>query len=373
MAATYELRIYDHTGVELSRIALTGTGKVGCSRYVNKPGLLSVWLPGNHAALADLEYRGMVELWRQDLAHGIANHRIFGGLYLNTHWEQPTDAARILLTCPGYPWWLWTRTVAWQDAVTNRTSFAGVPGETILKTLVKYNITSLATVVNSRLRDGTNDPAPYIVVDTDLGAGTTQDLNINSGDKLLDTLTKFAPISGGDWDLLRTATRQWTFYFYPGQRGTDRTSSLTFSLANANMGQPVYDFDKSIEGTVAITGGQGKGADRDWVFRNGADYSASNDIEFFVNATQVAKGNTTGLNAAGDNAAWLARVKQAFGFRIQPNENFVFEKDFDWGDKATAVNAFTGASSNVKIAGMDIALEENGDEVLSGTIETGWL
>jgi hypothetical protein len=383
MTVHYELRIYDHLGSERSRLALTDNfGKLGVKLSLDAVGMLTWWMPATHPAFADLEKRGMVEIWRYDdnPAHNISNHILFGGLYLKAHLEQP-NAKLVQVTVPDYKWWLNTRQVAWYDGFANRNKFSAVAGETIYKTLVNYNLTSLATVVNGRLRDGTNDPAPYIVVEADGAHGPSTDLSANASQKVGNTLTGLAP-AVGDFDLVRTGAHQWTFVWgclhhtalpYTYAAATDLSSSLTFSVGQGNMAEPVDELDYINEETAIITGGQGQGSDRDYVTRNGPDYSASNDVEGFYNATRFPKGDINGLNSAGDVEGYNRRVRESLIFRPQETEACLFERDFWLGSKATAISQLTGLSQVVKITDVTIDLDDQGNQKLGGTMETGWI
>jgi len=95
MAVHFEVRIYSAVGAERSRIALTDNfGKLGVKLSLDAMGMLTWWMPATHPAFADLEKRGLVELWRFDdnPDHSITNHILFGGLYLGYHWSKRYQA-----------------------------------------------------------------------------------------------------------------------------------------------------------------------------------------------------------------------------------------------------------------------------------------
>jgi hypothetical protein len=383
MAIHYELRIYDHVGAERSRLALTDNfGKLGVKLSCDAMGMLTWWMPSTHPAFADLEKRGLVELWRFDdnPLHQISNHILFGGLFLGYHWEQQ-DTKLVQALVPDYKWWLRTRMVAWPSAVTNRTKFSAVAGETIYKTLVNYNLTSNATVVNGRIRAGTADPAPYIVVEADGAHGTVQDLSCNPANRLLDVLVNLAP-STGDFDLVRTATHAWTFTWgcmhhsglpYTYAAATDRHTTLAFSVPLGNMAQPVDELNWIDEESVIIAGGQGTDADRDYVSRSGPDYAASNDVEGFYNASRIPKGDTNGLNSAGDAEGYKRRVREGLTFQAQETEACLFERDYFLGDKAAAISPVSGSTLTIKAVDVTIDLDDQGNQKITPTMEAGWI
>ena len=108
--------------------------------------------------------------------------------------------------------------------------------------------------------------------------------------------------------MLLTGARAWEFRYYPGQLGTDRTSTVIFSLNRGNMASPRLTRERRNAATVAIVGGQGEESDRAVVVRTGANYSVDWDVETFYNASSFS--TDEGLNSAGD--AVLIEREQLF-------------------------------------------------------------
>jgi len=248
-----------------------------------------------------------------------------------------------------------TRIVAYPAMLANKAYFSAAKAETIMKALVAANITSAATVANSRVRDGTNWPSTVISVEADAAGGNTTEWYC-AQENLLETLQKLATIAGGDFDLIKTAVNAFEFRFYAGQLGTDRSASVFFSLGHGNMGDPVYTYDRSSEATVAIVGGQGEESAREFVARTGTDYAAGNDIEIFAPATDVDAGNTAGLNSAGDAVVAEKRARETFSFKVLQTPAIRFGSEYFLGDLVTAVNPYTGASVTQRIAGVSLDL-----------------
>jgi len=184
------------------------------------------------------------------------------------------------------------------------------------------------------------------------------------GDNLLESLQKLAMLAGDDWNLVKTGANAFEFRYYAGQMGTDRTASVFFSVALDNMGDPVYRYDRSKEGTVAAVWGQGEEDLRDYVTREGPDFSTANDVEFYVSATQVDYGDTAGLNAAGDQACDEARAREVFSFRALQNLSSIYQVHYGLGDLVTARNPFTGSEVAVKVVGVVLGVNGDGEEVL---------
>ncbi len=192
-----------------------------------------------------------------------------------------------------------------------------------------------------------------------------------SNDNLLASLQALALIGGGDFDLVKSDLNSdalnWDFRFYLGQLGTDRHTTLTFAIGRGNMIQPVRELNLQDEMTIAIVGGLGQDADRDYLTRTGANYSANNHIEMFVSSTGA---TTAGRQAAADKRLATVEARELFDFGIKQTDSCVFKKDFDLGDLATAVDPFTGATSTTKINAVTVELSEDGTELISGECST---
>jgi hypothetical protein len=210
---------------------------------------------------------------------------------------------------------------------------------------VRYNaVAADATTANGRDR---NAPNHGISIQTDAGGGNTLSVNTGSRKNLLSVLHDIQPLAGGDFDLVRTGANAWQFRFYAGGLGTDRTSSLVFAKPRGTMADMRYELRRSQEATAAVVGGQGEGEARTFVVRTtGPNYSAANDIETFVAATNVPQGTaseTAQLNAAGDARLQELAARPTFSFRPLTTEALRYRRDFELGDRATAYHPRVGS------------------------------
>lgn len=363
--AWHELRLFTPAGVEIARVS--DFEWLSCSKRVNAPGFLQCQLRSDHWALEDLEHRGLVEHWRADPDFGVDWYRHFSGVYLDQDrslFEVPTAVMRAW----GDEVMFRRRIVNYPADVSDRSKFLSTPAETIMKSLVQYNVTSDATTGNGRKRDGTNWPATVISVETDAAGGNTKNWYCH-GEILLETLQELAQIAGGDFALVKTGANAWEFRFYAGQLGSDRTGRVTFALQYDNIGDPRWRLDRSNEGTVACVWGQGEASARDYATRTGPDYGSDNDIEFYVAATDVALGDTDGLNARGDVALDERRAKALSSFRAMLNEGTVYQRDFDLGDLVRAVNPFTGTVTTPKVVAVHLALDKEMVETIEPELQ----
>lgn len=348
MTAVYEIRTYTPAGVLLDRF--TDYLSLACRKVVNGTGLLSLELPGDHRTISKISHRSHIEVWKKDPELGISWFQYFGGLYLAQN-RKFEDHKTFKAAIPGYNWLLNSRIINWPANTANRTKFTAVKAETIAKTLFTYNIGSGATVANGRKREGT---ITGMTADADQARGNTLDW-FCFGDKLLVTLQKLAKVGGGDFNLVKTGTNTFTFYWYPGQLGTDRTSTVVFSLKKGNMGNPEYNYDRIEEQTVACVWGKGPDDSRAYATRTGADYSAGNDIEQYVDARDI--DTDSGLNTRGDEKNIEARARESFTFDVLQTPRSQYDVHYFLGDKVTGINPFTGSSSVLKIWASTVSSE----------------
>lgn len=250
------------------------------------------------------------------------------------------------------------RIVAWPAATANRSKFTSAKAETIMKTLVEYNAGASATTGNGRHRTGT---ITGISTAADAAGGNTLDWYCAHA-ILLETLQKLALVAGGDFDLVKTGAQAWEFEFYPGQLGTDRSGEVVFALDYDNMANPRFRTGRLGEKTVAIVGGQGEDSQRDITVRTGANYSSSNDIEVFVDAREIDKGNTAGLQAKGDQELEALRALDQFDFDVLQTAVGAYGRHYFLGDLVTVVSPFTGAASDRKVRSVTVTVDQQRHE-----------
>lgn len=347
----YRLDIHTATGVKVAEV--TDFLSLSYRRQVNAPGLLSFTLPAGHRAVAQLEDKAQIAVYRRNAAMGLGWTADFWGL-LRAQRRWYTDHDRFEARCPGLLTMLSWRVVAWPAGEANRSSFSSVPAETVMKTLVSSNAGASATTANGRIRDGT---ITGLSVQADGGGGNPVSIDC-AWDNLLAVLQKIAAIGGGDFDLIKTGAQAWEFRWYLGQRGTDRTASVLFALERGNMAEPESEDDRLDERTVAVVGGQGEGNQRTVVVRTGSGYAVDNDIELFVDARNDT--TTNGLNASGDARLRETRAKRAFRFKVLQTPACYYGVHYGLGDLVRA--QYGGVNAIQKITAVSVSLDQDGSE-----------
>lgn len=324
---------------------------------VHQVGVMRGELNGNLAMLSDLAHLDLVELWKADPDAGQDWARFFSGEFISPKWMQPTTRS-FQFSVAGDLRKLRSREILWRAGSTNRTKFISAAGETIMKTLATYNCTSQAIISNGRLVDGT---IAGVSVEADLGRGNVTNWYCFA-DNLLESLTALARIAGGDFNLVKTAEAAWEFRYYPGQLGTDRRAEVLFAMERNNMAEPEYEVERWDEATVAVAGGRGDDADREFRSRTGANYSAANHVESFVNATSVEKGDLNGLDAMADKELGARQARESFSFRVVQTASCRFAVHYGIGDLVTVRNPFTAADSVQKVKTLYLGLKNSGEE-----------
>lgn len=342
------------------------------SKRVNQNSFWSMLLGGEHSLAGIIADKYLLEVRRRVIDWGIAWYTDFYGVYREPQVYNSNDLDFFRANGQSQLGVLDWRIVAYEADTDGKSSFTGDQAEDIAKAIVLYNATASATTGNGRHRNGA---ITNFTITNEAGSGggdTITSLGVTNK-LLLDALSKCTGTKGGgDIDLIYTGSPgspSWEFRWYEGQRGTDRSADVRFMLNFGNMLDPKYILDRQRERTIAIVGGKGEESQRDYVIRSGANYSAANDLEMFVSATGVQKGNTTALNAAGDRKLDDRQARDRFDFvPVQAAGSAYGEHYCVTGDIGDLVYARYDAPQYgtiegiFKITGVDVAIDNRGSQ-----------
>lgn len=354
MSTQYQLRIYSRTGV-LQHV-ITDMLQLSYVREVNAAGMLAVALPAASEAILDLQLDSQIEVWRANVAQGIDWYCDFYAFWRGETRQANDDGTAIyMMQCPGQLSLLSRPIVAYRAGTANRSQFALARAETIAKTLVGYNATSLGTTADGRVRNVT---LAGISIEVDGARGNDIELSC-TWRNLLDVLADITAIGGGDIDLVKTGAATWDFCWYPLTRGTDRRGAVVFALEWGNIASPRLVRSHLQERTVAIVAGQGQDADRTVVVRTGANYTAAyNDTETLVDARNLAA--TAALQGAGDAAMVDQRAHNELSFTVLQVPQTLYGKHYFLGDLVTA--RYETVVATKKIKRVTVAVQADGSE-----------
>lgn len=367
MGAEYQLRIIDTAGA--TQAVITDFVALTYTRVLNQPGLIAFSLRDDHPALAYVTHNNQVEVWRKndDIGLDWGSSAEFVGIIRSLVWR--TDEVTTLdVQAVGVMSILSWRVVAYRAGILLRSDFVDDPPETVMKEIVRYNCTSSGTTTDGRARAATTSGKISnlytVTVETDLGRGTA----ITKGcawDNVLEALQDIQLTAVADFDLVKTAATTFQFRYYPGQRGTDRTASLVFSLERGNMVAPSFIDSRIEEKTSAIIGGKGEAQQRAVSVATGANYTTSRDIEMFADATQA---DTADARVdVGEARLKQLQQKSKFTFSVLQAPNAYYGVHYTLGDKVTAV--YRGVSSTQKVRAVSVQFDDSQGETISVEFE----
>ena len=260
MSVSYTVIAYSSAGTRLSYS--DDVLSLDCTRAVNGIDIFNLTYLTTANSVQYLVAGSIVEVYRQDPDAGITSYREFSGIVREIV-RTVTDTDITAIRAVGFTALLADRIVAYRAGVANRSTFSAVPAETVLKTLFDYNVGANATTGNGRLLSGVLSGAT-----TTASAGTGNVISIAChADNLLSAMQAIQEVGGGDFDVIYTAPATYAFTWYLGQRGTDRSASVIFSIPNGSIGQLTTTYSAIQDTTAAIVGGQGEGVDRVYAVR----------------------------------------------------------------------------------------------------------
>lgn len=357
MSVEYKIEQYNSSGAKTATI--TDHLYLSYTKPVNGPGTYKYALPENHRSISLLDLDSQIEIWRRNQALGVDWYCDYYGFWRDYDWETDDQGkTRFVAMGPGQMHLLSRRHILFYTETNNKSSFDSVDGETVMHTLVKYNATSDATTGNGRLRNGA---ITGVSVATDQSRGNTVSWDC-AYKNLLGELQKLSEVAGGDFDLVKVGAQAWEWRFYPGQLGTDRSASVTFSRGLGNMGLPRLKVRRTQEATVALAGGQGTTSSRNYAIRTGATYSASNDIETFVDARNGI--TSTALQALADERLAATEPQIVLTFEVLQTPGSYYGKHYFLGDLVTA--NYQDIEGTFKIGEVTVAYESGAEKLKVG-------
>lgn len=292
--------------------------------------------------VALLSDKDQIEVVRSDFEHGVTEYTSFDGLFRDNTVEFSDKRMQYTAYAYSYEHMLTWRDIGYPSGKANYTKFTTAKAETILKTLVNSNIGATALASNGRVED-----AVYtgFSIEADSARGNTLSIEI-SHQKLLDALKKIVDSAGGDFKVTRTGLLTFRFdWIVPTDLSTG-AAAVVFSLENANMGDPKLAQMRSQESTVAFVGGAGEDANRVVRAVHGANYSATNRIEMFVDARNSGS-DTTILDGIGAIKLKEIQFRNVIEYDVLQTPTSRVEKDYFLGNKIKAVFAGVTATQYV--------------------------
>ena len=353
MAPQYTIYVYTAGGI--LEAVCTDFLSIAVNRTVNSVDVAQFDVNAVSATAQYIVYGAIVEVYRQDIAAGIASTREFAGTVrgIITSYGQTTV---ITAQAVGTNAILSDRIVAFKSGVANRSQFSAVPAETVMKTLYNYNLSTSATTANGRLLSGVLSGAAAA---TSAGLGNTTSLSC-SGQNLLSVLQEVQFTAGGDFALIYTAPATWTFTWYTGQLGTDKTASVILSRETGTVAKLVLRTNRITDTTAAVVAGQGEGSARAIVTRPASLPTGLDLREEWVDARN--QKTTAEYTQLGDVTLRTADERRTtLQTEVLQNAALRYGRDYFLGDLVT-VYAYSAGNITQKVQSVALSMSAQGAE-----------
>jgi hypothetical protein len=348
VADTWQIRLKSAAGALVALI--DDYDSFTFTRRVNGMGAFALRMNGNDAKAALFELDGQIEFWRADAENGIPWYREFAGVQRN--WDYYVRENGALIFEPsgrGYVDLLNRRVIAAASGSVDA-SKAGA-AETVQKAFVDKQAGPGA---GARAITG-------LTVEADGAHGNSVTMG-RAYRKLLEITQEIAAIGGGDFDVEGTGVAACECRWYTGQRGTDRHTTVVFSLELGNMAQPKLSYSRADEVNAVLVGGQGEKSTRTTVWRTDAtliDDSPWNRIEEFADARN--EDTTAGLNAVGDRVLAEKKPRVRLTFDALQIPACLYGKHYFLGDLVgTKFLTYTGTK---KVQAVEFTVDQGGTTI----------
>lgn len=353
---SYQVRVYDTTGA-LKAVLSTDQDirSINIEKRVNYADTLTLGLYEHSDVVQYLTLDALIEVRRRVPEASLAWYTEFIGFH-RTEQHQLTNNNTAIYTSysRGLLDLINRRSIRYCADTAGAVKGPGAADD-IIKTYVRENAGSLATVANGRLVAG-------VTTGLAVDANSTQAATIsttNPWKNLLTTIRELGRANKVDFDVLWggvSAPTLFTFRTYYPQLGTDRRSGTTdqmvFSPSLGNMTDPSYTLQRTDEISSVLVLGPGESTLRDTTLRTSVytDSSPWNTIEQDQDASGTS--TTAGLNQIGDQVLYDKRPAVSLVFGVIQNAQSTYGKHYFLGDVVTG--GFDALSANVKIRAVSI-------------------
>lgn len=352
----YQTRIYDASG---NMIGLyDDLVSLNYRKIVNGIGMAILTVPDTHPLIAQLvdDLLLQVNLIYLSPSNGIIYKQDFVGLYRDKQIAtDDDDLSHYLLYFVGTNDVLSRNIVAYPSGVNNKSQWTGQNIHVIAKQIVQNNCTSaLATTANGRLRNA--NPVRSLIAN--LGSGhdpTTPTINYSCAYRnVLEVVQELAQLGGFDFEVyFDKSSSNSLVYLQYDLMGTDKHTTIIFDLSLDNIASANVDGERLREKTVAIVGGDGTGSGRTTSIHTGANQSASDDYELFIDARASA---STELDSIGDAKLDELAARTSVNVNISPSSGYLYNRDYDLGDLVTA--SYQGIQETKKITTVEVTFDQ---------------
>jgi hypothetical protein len=196
-------------------------------------------------------------------------------------------------------------------------------------------------------------------VATSGGLGNTTSLSC-SGQNLLSVLQEVQLTAGGDFALIYTAPTTWTFTWYTGQLGTNRSASVILSVETGTIAKLVLRTNRITDTTTAVVAGQGEGSARAIVTCPATLPTGLDLRETWVDARN--QKTTAEYTQLGDvTLQSAAKRRTTLQTEVLQNAALRYGRDYYLGDLVT-VYAYSAGNITQKVQSVALSMSALGAE-----------
>ena len=334
MTVQWELRLYDNDGAR--KATFDTWPELAVTTYVNKPAVFGLRLDGNDTRVSLFEDDAILEGWWCDQDNGIDWRREFIGLCIDRDKWTDREGARHFQVSGLGPEDVLARTIIDVYAGTGA-SDQSAKGEVCLKNWVDQEVVSATT---RAARPGITIEALHAPT-----LGATWD-GQRSNRNLLTVCQQIAEAAGLYFKIERLSTGAFAFQFQVGV-ATDRRTTVRFSEAMGNMGEPRVTVRRSEMVNWIKAGGTESGTLRNTAYASDAVSIALSPWgrrERFVNAAdQLGDQLTEKAEAELDEN----RAQTILDYTVLQTPGCLYGKHYFLGDYVTAI--YDGVSYDRRI------------------------
>jgi len=166
--------------------------------------------------------------------------------------------------------------------------------------------------------------------------------------------------AGGDFALVYTAPATWTFTWYTGQLGTDRSASVILSVETGTIAKLTLRTNRITDTTAAVVAGQGEGSARAIVTRPASLPTGLDLRETWIDARN--QKTTAEYTQLGDIALRNAtRSRVTLQTEVLQNAALRYGREYFLGDLVT-VYAYSAGNITQKVQSVALSMSALGAE-----------
>lgn len=238
--------------------------------------------------------------------------------------------------------------VAYKAGTANRSLFSSTSIANIFGLIWRYNCTTDGTTADGREVD-----AVATLATTGTGSASSDVIDYRCAWKnVLTALQELAVLGGNTFYVTRNTSTN-ALSVIVDVSNVDVSEDVVFALPLNNMGQASLQENRMLEKTVAIVGGAGQESARTVRVRTGANQSATNNYEFFVDHKDTS--TTDILDDRGDIALSVRQARTTIGADVLQSSGYRYLEDYEMGN--IVAQSFGGVTVDRQVSSVSVRFD----------------